>query len=54
MHVAYVHTPTFISVHMILDMCMLTHTHFFPMIFMFSNFSGTYDFMLFKNLLLYI
>ena len=32
-YIMYIHMPTFIGVCMILDMLMLTHTHFCPMIF---------------------
>ena len=47
-YVAYVCMPTFIGIRMILDMRMLTRT----LIFKFSKVS--YNFTLFKNLLLYI
>ena len=55
-YVAYVQTSTFIDAHLILDVHTFTHTLiFFPMIFSkFKNFSGSYNFILFKNLLLYI
>ena len=48
--------PSFIGVHMTLDMCTLTHIFFFFAITLqsFQNVSGSYNFILFKNLLLYI
>ena len=48
--------PSFIGVHMTLDMCTLTHILFFFAITLqsFQNVSGSYNFILFKNLLLYI
>ena len=50
--ISYVHTPTFIEVRMILGMRTLTSTLIFP--YDFLKFSGSYNFILFKNLLLYI
>ena len=51
-YVAYVRTPTFISVLMTLDMRTLTRTLIFSYDFLkFSKFSGSYN-VLFKNLLL--
>ena len=37
-YVTYIFIPTLISVHMILDMCMLTCMHIFSLWFFFSNF----------------
>ena len=54
-YTAYVCTPTFIGIRMILDMCTLTRTFIiFPYDFLKFYFSGSYNFILFKNLLLYI
>ena len=53
-YVAYVSTPTFIGVRMILNMSTLTRTLIFSFWFfqIFQNLSGSYNFILFKNLLI--
>ena len=51
-YVAYVHTSTFVGIHMILDIRTLTPTLIFPSEFeSFQNFCGSYNFILFKNIL---
>ena len=53
-YVMYIRTPTFISTRLILDMHMQTHTLIFSQFFKVFKISGSYNFILFKNLLLHI
>ena len=54
-YVAYIHMPIFIGIHMIWDMHTMTCTVIFSLCLFegFKKFSGSYNFILFKNLLLY-
>ena len=53
-YVMYIRTPTFISTRLILDMHMQTNTLIFSQFFKVFKISGSYNFILFKNLLLHI